>query len=162
MDSALRILGVRDHSRLELEQKLGARGFDQDEIALTVEKLQSYGYLDDAKFAALLVKSHSNLGRRALLDRLRRKGITDDVAHDVLEGIDEDEEFSRALTAGRKHSPLHKISSLPRQVWQRRLGAFLARRGFSAHTSLSVCKVLEEELQEREAELDGGPNYCLQ
>ena len=42
MDVALRVLGVRDHSCFEMEQKLLSRGFDEAEVQAAAEKLVDY------------------------------------------------------------------------------------------------------------------------
>ena len=146
MDVALRVLGVRDHSCFEMEQKLLSRGFDEAEVQETLGKLQGYGYLDDERFAVLLARSNRGLGRRGLARKMAQKGITSQISETLLEQIDEDEELARALAAARKHSPTSKISSLDRETWQRRLSSFLARRGFSTGVILNVCRQLEDEL----------------
>lgn len=143
----MRILGVRDHSRQELHQKLLSRGYEQAEVDDAVDRLEGYGYLDDAKFAALLIRSNPDRGSRGLAQLLKRKGISEEVSRSLLEDFDAEEEVSRALAAARKHSPPEKIASLPRQTWRRRLAAFLARRGFSAGTAMQVTAVIESEAQ---------------
>lgn len=141
----MQILGVRDHSRHELRQKLLARGYEEDEIEGALDRLEGYGYLDEAKYAELLVRSHSDRGRRGLADLLRRKGVDEDVWRPLLADLDSEEELSRALQAARKHSPPEKVARLPRETWRRRLAAFLGRRGFSASTSMQVSSMIEEE-----------------
>ncbi len=145
LDAALRILGVRDHSVMEMEKKLQARGFEEAEIATTIERLVDYKYLDDQKFASLVARSRTGLGRRGLAHEMQKRGIAPETWRPIVEAMDDEEELSRALEAARKHTSPSKIASLDRDVWQRRLSGFLARRGFSSHVVRSVCSTLEEE-----------------
>lgn len=145
MDAGMRILGVRDHSRAELKQKLLARGYQDEEVENALGSLQGYGYLDDSRYAATLIRSHPDRGRRGLADLLRRKGVPAETWRPLLEDLNDDDEYARALRAARKHTPPEKVAALPRDTWRRRLAAFLGRRGFSASTAMRVCADLEEE-----------------
>ena len=50
MAFALKLLGLRNHSRRELERKLLKKGYGAESIAEVVEKLTSRGVLDDRAF----------------------------------------------------------------------------------------------------------------
>ena len=50
-EKAVRLLGVRDRSRREIETRLRQAGFGAGAIDGTVEWLGGLGYLDDARFA---------------------------------------------------------------------------------------------------------------
>lgn len=148
MDVALRILGVRDHSVAEMEGKLRSRGFEEEEVSQVVEQLLDYAYLDDEKFAHLLARSNPSLGRRGLGAQMTKRGIAPEVWRPIVDGIDDGQEYDRALEAARKHTSQQKILTLERQVWQRRLSAYLARRGFSMHVVYSVCSQLQDEAED--------------
>lgn len=148
MDAALRILGVRDHSVAEMEDKLRSRGFEEEEISNVVRQLLDYRYLDDEKFARLLSRSNPSLGRRGLGAQMTKRGISPHVWRPIVEAIDDGQEYDRALEAARKHTSQQKILTLERQVWQRRLSGYLARRGFSMNTVHSVCAALQEEAEQ--------------
>lgn len=147
MDAALRILGVRDHSVAEMEGKLRSRGFEEKEISTTVDQLLDYGYLDDEKFAQLLARSNSALGRRGLRAQMTKRGIAPDVWRPIVDVIDDEEEYVRALDAAHKHTSMQRILTTERKVWQRRLSGYLARRGFSMQIVYSVCAALQAEAE---------------
>lgn len=148
MDAALRILGVRDHSVVEMEGKLRSRGFEEAEISQAVQQLLDYTYLDDEKFARLLARSNPSLGRRGLGAQMTKRGLAPDVWRPIVDAIDDEQEYERALESARKHTSQQKIQTLERQVWQRRLSAYLARRGFSMNVVYSVCSQLEGEVED--------------
>ena len=50
-DTAIYYLTFRDRSRKELCDKLTEKGYEEAEIAEAVEKLMSYGYIDDERYA---------------------------------------------------------------------------------------------------------------
>ena len=64
---ALDLLARREHSRLELERKLGARGFAADAIAPVLDDLEHSGALAGDRFAEEAVA--------AALDDLERSGV---------------------------------------------------------------------------------------
>ncbi len=148
MDTALRILGIRDHSKAELGQKLADRGFDDQTVEETVQKLVGYGYIDDERFAQSVIRSYSGLGRGGITRQMQKRGIDPQIWRPLVDQIDSEEEFSRALEAARKHTTPSKIASLSKEVWQRRLVGFLARRGFSTQTAFAVCGALSAEAEE--------------
>ncbi len=55
MGFALKLLGLRSHSRKELEQKLLKKGYSSESIEQAVEKLSSQGVLDDRMFGIVLI-----------------------------------------------------------------------------------------------------------
>src|SRR5438552_5996519 len=82
-DRALRLLGVRDRSRRELERRLTRAGFEPEEIAEALDALAAAGLIDDARFAGAVVE-HARTGRvagrRAVLSGLLAKGVDRDTA----------------------------------------------------------------------------------
>ena len=54
-DVAVRLLGQRAHSAVELARKLARRGFEDEATGLVLDRLAEHGYLDDAEYARALV-----------------------------------------------------------------------------------------------------------
>ena len=81
------------------------------------------------------------LARRALAQELRRKGIDDEVARDVLDDVDDDDEVEAARRLVR--AKLRSVRSLDRDKAVRRLVGMLARKG---HSSSVAFRVVREEL----------------
>jgi regulatory protein len=145
-DAALALLAHRPRSAAELRRRLARRGFEAEVVDACVEGLGDLGVVDDAAFAAGLVRDRVRLrphGRRRLRQELRAKGVDDSTARaaidEVLEGADASElELARAAAA--RWRP--RAGEEPERA-RRRLFAFLARRGFGGD---AVRQVLAEKL----------------
>ena len=150
--SAIRVLAGRDHSAFELGEKLRTRGFGDEEIDLTVDRLEADGYLDDAKFAEAVARSNPHLGRSGLARQMQKKGLDEADWRHLVDAIDSEEEFSRALAASRKNVSERDLATKSPEVWKRRLAGYLQRRGYGFDTVAQVFRTLEEEQRERREE----------
>lgn len=113
-------------SFLSTKTELGPREREQ-----IVNRMVDLGYLDDAALAEQLVGgslSRKGLGRGGMSRELRKRGLTDDVIHEVLGEFDGSEEFERALELARERAS--RFRGLDYETAQRRLYGYLARRGF--------------------------------
>lgn len=132
-DRALRLLARRPHSRAELRRKLQARGCDEHELELLLDRLEDEGLLDDEEFACSFIRDRLRLrprGRAGLLRELRARGVRHEVAvralQELWDGSVDEVALARAVGAGR----LRSLPEDPRQA-RRRLSQLLWRRGFS-------------------------------
>jgi regulatory protein len=140
----------RARSRKELADKLAGK-LVPDEIATRLlDRFEEVGLIDDNAFARAWISSRQSadgggkgLARRALADELRRKGIEDDIAREVLAEIDPDDEAAAARSLVRKK--LRSMRALDDTVRTRRLVGMLARKGYPPGMAFSVVR---EELQE--------------
>lgn len=144
-DAVYRLLSHRARSRFELAQALLRKNVDGDTVEAVLSKFAEAGLIDDAAFAAEWVRSRHRgrgLGRRALEDELRRKGVDDSVISAALADVDDDTEAERARElVGRK---LRTTSVTDRAVLTRRLVAMLARKGYGETLAL---RVVRDELE---------------
>jgi regulatory protein len=110
LNAAIRYLGYRPRSETEVRQRLKKHG------------------LDDAAFARFWKdnrESFSPRSRRQTKLELRRKGLAVDVIEPVIKEIDETDSAYRAALGKARHLPVENY-----QIFRRRLGAHLGRRGF--------------------------------
>ena len=129
-EAALRLLTVRPRSEREVRDRLRRKGYGAAAIDATIAKLEGWRYLDDAEFARAWVanrEANQPRGRRLLEQELRQKGVEREVVRDTIAAADLDE-AQTALDLGR--AKLRSYSSLDPAVARRRLGAYLARRGY--------------------------------
>jgi regulatory protein len=89
---ALDLLARREHSRLELERKLAARGYSEDLIAPTLDDLEASGTLATARFTESFIRARVAKGQgpaRIRMD-LAQRGVTEAEAAALLKesGID--------------------------------------------------------------------------
>ena len=135
-NTAVRLLGRREHSRFELERKLGSRGHAQELVERVVGDLADAGLQSDERFAESFV--HSALGRghgpARIRARLRERGVEDDIASANLD-LGDDEWRELATRAVRKR--FGQTPPLDRADWAKR-ARFLAGRGFSADVTARV------------------------
>jgi regulatory protein len=74
---AMDALARREHSRAELERKLGDAGFDADTVAATLDQLAADGLQNDARFVESFVSSRYRRGKgpSRIRAELRERGI---------------------------------------------------------------------------------------
>ena len=89
---ALELLARREHSRLELRQKLIQRGFSTDRIESALDQLTEEHWLDEARFAELYACGRADKGYGPLRigRELRERGVSQDLVDTVLAGLEND------------------------------------------------------------------------
>lgn len=126
-ERALYLLGLRDYSCHELEQKLYTEA-PPAVAAAVVERLREVGLLDDERYAVRLARSLSetkHYPRRRIEQELHRRGISTVLIQDAVSALDgEDFEQALALLQKKYYNKLNDPDS------RRRVVAALARRGF--------------------------------
>lgn len=82
LESAADMLDVRGYASSKLAEKLMDKGYSAEETAQAVEKLQDYGYLNDAALAESMAEKLAKKGCSAsrIEIELKNKGISKDVA----------------------------------------------------------------------------------
>ncbi len=134
----------RARTRSELAGKLAGKNVPDDVATRLLDRFEEVGLVDDEAFAREWVEQRQTgrgLARRALAMELRRKGIDDDTARDVLEEIDPDDEVEAARAVVR--AKLRSVRGLDREKALRRLVGVLGRKG---HSSSVAFQVVKEEL----------------
>jgi Uncharacterized protein conserved in bacteria len=141
---ALHFLGYRPRSSAEVRQNLTKKGISDDLVEQTVTRLQQAGLINDQEFASAWVENRNTFqprSRSALRMELHRKGLTDDVIQPVLD--EQVEEPALVQEAARKYA--HRLAGLEWPEFRRKLGGFLARRGFSYDTLTPVVSEIWKE-----------------
>jgi regulatory protein len=137
----LTALTAAPRSRAQLETRLAAKGAPPDVVARVLDRFEEVGLVDDAEFARSLVRSRQasrGLAGRALRQELRRTGVDDDTAADVLAGIDPTQELATARELVAKRLPATRGLAVPRRV--SRLVGMLARKGYPGGLALQVVR----------------------
>jgi regulatory protein len=136
---AVRLLGLRSHSAVELGRKLERRGFDEETIASVVARLSERRYLDDSEFARQLVNHRSRArGGAAIAAELASKGVARSVAQAAVADIDPEAEIEAAVAFARRWLPRAEPGSL-RSLLQI-AGPRLARRGYAPGVVREACR----------------------
>ena len=123
---AAELIGRRALSRRELERKLREKGASIEEAEDAAAWLESLGALDDAAYAAMLVRHcvEKGGGPAHIRAKLQEKGVPKEVWAEALEALppngDQIDAFLLRKLRGR----------IPDEAEKRRLTAALLRRGF--------------------------------
>ena len=141
-NKASELLERRDHSEYELLQKLRQKGF-ADGAEDAIEKLKSYGYVDDSRFALRYAQELQRLkkyGKRRIEQELYRKGIDRDIIRDTLDGLTYDEETLPALIERKYSRQLDTEQGVKKTV------AALQRLGYSYGEIRDALQRIQEDV----------------
>jgi regulatory protein len=127
----LRLLTDAPRSRAQLAAAMARKGVPEDVAETVLDRFTQVGLVDDAQYAALLVRSRHaerGLASSALRLELRRRGVDGAIAQAALDEITaEDEEAMARRLVARK---LAATAGLEPQVRVRRTLAALGRKGY--------------------------------
>lgn len=128
----LRYLSYRPRSEKEVREYLQKKKAESPTIEKIVAKLKEHKFINDEEFAQWFVRSRTASkpkAARIIKMELRRKGISEEILGEVIndEGlrINDLENAKRLLD-----KKIDKYKSLDRNEIYKKLGGFLARRGF--------------------------------
>lgn len=156
-DAAMRYLAPSARSCWEVRRHLVAKGFDEEVATAAERRLVELGILDDREFARsavehLVLRRHEAPAKVQFV--LETKGVDRELIADALAGILMDMgNVGGAVAAGAARlRTLHG----PALVLRRKLGAYLARRGYDGEVIDEACHRLlgegaSEEADERAA-----------
>lgn len=144
-------LTAQPRTRAELADILAEREIPDEVAAAVLDRFTEVGLINDAAFANAWVESRHRgrgLGKRALAQELRRRGVDDELAREALDELDPDQEEATARALVRRK--LRSMRSLDRQVAMRRLLGMLARKGYPGGLAMTIIK---QELAATDEEL---------
>lgn len=144
---ALHYLSFRPRSSQEVRQSLNKKGFGEQVIEKTLERLQEQSYVNDLDFSEQWIENRSTFrprSQRLLTYELRQKGISDETILQALEAMKTPEE---ELATKAVLSRMHREKFADWKSFQKKIGTFLARRGFSYGVIASVLKKIWNDLE---------------
>ncbi|MGI8556704.1 MAG: regulatory protein RecX [Solirubrobacteraceae bacterium] len=139
---AYRRLGRRDHTEMQLRERLERAGFEASLVREVLSTLAAQGYVDDERFARRLVEDRRSLdgwGTRRIRTALTRAGVAEATIAQRLDGAADHDELDAAvsLLASRlRERPCDEPSRA------RALG-FLLRRGYDSDLAYEAVRRLE-------------------
>ena len=125
-EKALELLARKPQSRWELEKKLAQWGAEEDEVQTVCDRMEQLGYLNDAEYAARVVRHYraKGFGPGKLRDELYRRGVPRDLWQ---EAMDQAEDPAQSIDAFVAKKLAGKTAD--RQILKKVSDA-LARRGY--------------------------------
>jgi regulatory protein len=146
LNLAYRFLSYRPRSEAEMKDRLHRRGFEDSKIEIIINKLKEQNLLDDTAFAQFWKENRDTFrprSQRLTRLELKKKGVADEIIKEVTHDSDDMQSAYQAA--------LHKAQHLPNQdyeVFRRRLGDYLKRRGFGYTVISQTVKRLWQEMKE--------------
>jgi regulatory protein len=143
----LRRLSHAPRTRKELAKDLKDKDISDEVANVALDRFEEVGLINDQALASNYVSSQherKGLGKNALRQQLRAKGVSDDVALEAISQISDDQEFQAAFALACK-----KIRSLQRddaKTQLRKIVGVLARKGYSSNLAFRVAKEVISDL----------------
>ena len=139
---AMHLLESMDRTRAELERKLQAGEYPREAVEAALAYVESFGYLDDRRYARHYVEcKKEGRGKARLKMELAQKGVDRSLIEEVLEEaeLDDCRDTIRELVRKRRRGS-GPMDDRERQ----RIYGYLMRKGFSSSDILSVLKEKED------------------
>jgi regulatory protein len=144
---ALRLLAARDYTVARIKDKLRSKGFAEPDLDEAVSRLEAENWISDRRFAERFAESALDSGRffgQRLKLEMRRRGISDDLAGEVIGRFTEEyDECREVRSVLERRFPVFLFSTAPDRDKRRVLG-FLQRRGFGFSAIMRAMKGTEE------------------
>jgi len=127
---ALRLLGAREHSRVELERKLAQFEEEPGSLARALDALQAKGFINEQRvLESVLHRRSDKLGTARIRQELQGKGLAPEAVQQAVAQL-RDTEVERAREVWRKKFGEPPADAAARNKQMR----FLAGRGFGGDT----------------------------
>jgi len=149
----LRRLTDQPRSRAELAGFLAKKHVPADIAERVLDRFEEVGLIDDVDFARSWVQSRQRsrgVASKVLAMELRRKGIDDETAREVLTELDPDVERQNAHRLVQKR--LRSMRGLDSTTQIRRLTGMLARKGYAPQVAFDVVRAELEAVEMQEPE----------
>lgn len=138
-DSAIKQISRSIKSESEIRAKLEQKGYTEQDINGAIEKLRSYGYVNDTAYAHAYVSTYGkDRGKLRLVYELSAKGIDKSIIEEVLPDTEEENARTLAQKKVKKYTEKEKMIR------------YLMGRGFEFELSKKVAgEVLGEHYDEQ-------------
>lgn len=135
--SAQRSLAMREHSTLQIKNKLTNKGFDNKIIENVVLEIQETGFQSDTRYAEEYIRYRQNSGysSKKIIYELKSNGISSEIINNHMENFKDDYnilfEFAR--------SKINNVDLNDKKILMKYLNNFKSR-GFDNNIILKVLK----------------------
>ena len=121
-------LSIREHSKLELQNKLSQKGHDLSDIRDCIDEFSSKNIQSDIRFTEEFIRSRlkKNKGPQLILSELITRGISDNIIHKKISEISYQEWCKAAFLALNKKLNGSSVSIEHKD----KIYSFLISRGF--------------------------------
>lgn len=128
-------LDRRPRTRMDLRQRLLAKGHAPDVVDATLDQFEAQGLIDDRAFAEQFARERLRnrpVGPRWLLGRLRQEGVEGQVVQQVVKTVFEEEDEAELAVRALRGRRL----DLSSEAGRGKAARFLSSRGFGAQAAV--------------------------
>ncbi len=127
-ERALKYLSLRARSTKEIFDYLKKKEYEEEDINAAIKRLIELKFLNDDNFARGFTENRQRKGKskKAIEFELKLKGVTKDIAEDVLEYSQSDYKTAMEYITKR----LHQFDRFDPEIRQKRIISRLRSRGF--------------------------------
>ena len=141
LELALRALGRKERSTVELSRWLAERGMSEEDVRATVEHLVEVGELDDARFARRYAEDKRELagwGPERIREALIGRGVQPEHIEAAMAADEEPDQVERAIgLLARRASPLDSDNGRARAL------GYLTRKGYTYEVAHEAIRAYE-------------------
>ena len=139
---AMHLLEKMDRTKADLRRKLEHSGYPAKAVEGAIAYVESFHYIDDARYAAAYIDCQKNRkGKARLKMELLQKGVASEIIDAALENAEEDMDSKEVI---RKMLQKKRRGEGPMDDKEKqRLYGFFMRKGFSSSDILSVFREKE-------------------
>lgn len=126
----LKYLSYRNRSTKEVNDYLVRKHFEEESINSALKRLIDLKFINDEEFARSWIESRQKYKGKSkfiLKNELRQKGLNDATIQPLLNNAQDD--LETAKIAYKKKERI--LSNLPKEEFNKKMAAFLSRRGYS-------------------------------
>lgn len=138
---ALDYLTLKDYTAFEIKNKLQKKGYSSDIIETTLEKLFSYNFLNDEKYANNYLnyaQKYKKQGKNKILFDLKQKGISNSILSNL--DFDLEDQINMALKLGEKK--LKTLNIEDKIKTKEKLLRYLLSKGYPHNVCFKVVSIL--------------------
>ena len=135
------LVNASDKSEKAIRERLSSSGFDESEIDEAVQKAKEYGFINDVRFADVLIRSRISQGKG--IAGIERELRSHDIEPSTMDGWPESYDFD---SRSEEQRALDLLSRKPPRSKNIREGAYrkLIQHGYSSSTASSVARIWHE------------------
>ncbi len=135
-------------STQQLRKILENREIPSEIAERVLERFTEVGLIDDQAYAETIVNSRRNfkgLSKSAIKRELNEKGVPSAFIETAIESITAEDDFEAAKQLAARR--IRQMSSLTREVRERRLAGYLGRKGYPSSVVFAAIKFAESQIE---------------
>lgn len=144
-EKAMSLLLQQDRTRRELSDRLYRAGFSEDASRYALEYVESFGYIDDFRYASNYLSFHKGArSKKELRYKLMERGVPPEVIAEAFAEYEPGDEEEALQTQLRKRLRGKKLAEMDFPE-KNKVVSYLARKGYPLPAVKRIMKEWEEQ-----------------